>query len=51
VTPTNVRATELTLTAITDVLAYVAHSRERCRLDPCAVFDAALHRDGTSTLK
>jgi hypothetical protein len=39
---TNVLAAERAVTAITDVLAYVAHFCDRCRLNPHAVFDAAL---------
>jgi hypothetical protein len=41
-TRTNVLAAEPALTAITDVLAYLAHFCDRCRLNPHAVFDAAL---------
>jgi hypothetical protein len=41
-TQTNVMAAEPALTAITDVLAHVAHPCDRCRLNPYTVFDAAL---------
>jgi hypothetical protein len=39
---TNVLVIEPAMTAITDVLAYVAHFCDRCRLNPYAVVDAAL---------
>lgn len=39
---TNVARVDDTETAITDVLAYVAHFCDRCALDPEAVFEAAL---------
>jgi hypothetical protein len=41
-TQTNAIAAEPALTAITDVLAYLAHFCDRCRLNPYAVFDAGL---------
>ena len=46
---TNVVVVDPVQTAITDVLAYIAHFCDRCGLDPRAVFEAGLWRyDGDS---